>query len=142
MYVKRIIKNKRGFSMIEMVYVFVLLGILTAISAPSFVSFLRSSRVNGAQNELMADLHYARGLALKERRTHHVEFTANQYVIKETATDTVVRTREMPDGVTVNATADPNFYAWGLADPVTINLDGGNGVKSVALAANGSVSHY
>lgn len=133
--------NNKGFSLVELAYVLVLLGLLTALSAPSFFSYLRNSRVAGSQNELIADLHFARTLAVKNRLTHHVEFDNDEYRIVETATATIIRTRVLPNGVTCSSTADPNFYPWGLADPVTISFSGGSSVKTLTLAANGNVSH-
>jgi Tfp pilus assembly protein FimT len=125
-----------------MIFVIVALGIILAITVPAFTGFIRSSRVAGATNELLGNLQYARSLAVRERKTFYIEFTANAYEIKEAATDDVVRRREMPGGVTCAATADPNFYAWGLADAATITINGGSVAKNLVLSSNGHVSHY
>jgi len=117
------------------------LGIILAISVPSFINFYRSNRVAGDANTLMGNIHYARSLAVRERKTFHIEFTAGKYEIKETATDEVRRTVDLADGVTCTASADPSFFAWGLADPVTITVDGGTTVKNLVLSANGHVGY-
>lgn len=139
---RRITGKNAGYTLLEMVFVVVGLGIVLAITVPAFTGFIRSSRVAGATNELLGNLQYARSLAVRERKTFHIEFTTNAYEIKETATDEVVRRRDLPNGVTCTATADPSFYAWGLADAATITINGGSIAKNLVLSSNGHVGHY
>lgn len=127
--------------MLEMIFVVVCIGILLALTIPAFGSFIVSSRVNGISNQLMGDIHYTSSLAVRDRRTYHIEFTADAYEIKETATDELVRRREMPRGVTCAATDDPSFYPWGLADAVAITINGGGSAKNLQLSSNGHVGH-
>ena len=139
-------KNRRfdnlGFTIIEMAYVLVVIGIITAIAIPSFTSFLRSSRLAGSSNQLMGDMQYARTTAMSKRRQLRIEFAGTEYRIVETATAKILRTSELPSGVTCAATADPNFYPWGLADPTTVTLSAGSKSTDVALSSNGHVDHY
>ena len=132
----------RGFSLAEMMVVIVIFGILVAMSIPGISRFMRSNRLMGAMDELMVDMNYTRALATSKRKTIQMTFTTDQYAIIEVSTGDTVRTRSMPQGVQCTASADPNFYAWGLADPVSITIDGGSATKIVNLSANGSVSHY
>lgn len=134
--------NNSGFSFIEMSWVMVCMGIILAIAVPSFTKYLRSSRLVGSSNELMSDLHYARSLAVSKRQTYKIVFGASDYQIIEVSTGDVIRDRSLPQGLNYAASGDPNFYAWGLADPVNINITGAAGTKTLALSANGSVAHY
>lgn len=146
--VKRMMKirhksNNKGFSLIEMIWVVLVFGIILVIAAPSFVSFLNSSRLVGISNELMGDIHWTRSRAVSKRRTHQIVFTAGDYQVIETATAQIVRTRTLPAGVSFVTTGDPNFFAWGLADPTTITINGqGASTRNLGLAANGNVQHY
>jgi prepilin-type N-terminal cleavage/methylation domain-containing protein len=142
MYARKCIRDQHGFTMLEMIFVVVAIGIVLAITVPAFGNYIQSTRVAGATNELLGDLHFARSLAVRERRNHHIEFLTNAYEIKETATDAVVRRRELPRGVTCSATADPSFYAWGLTDATTITINGGRAARNLILSANGHVGHY
>jgi Tfp pilus assembly protein FimT len=142
MRIKQCMGNRRGFSLVEMVYVFIIIGLLLGLTMPSFGSYVRSRRLAGSTNELMADLHYVRSLAVSKRRTYQVQFNASDYAILETATGDTIRARTLPKGVSCAATADPSFYAWGLADPSTITISSGSRNKAVDLSANGNVSHY
>ena len=134
--------GKKGFSLIEMSYVVFVAGIILAVVVPTFSKFVKGSRLNGASNELMADIHFARSMAVSKRKQFHIEFDAQEYRIVETATSKVVRTRTLPSYFNFSASANPNFYAWGLADPVNITISGVGRTKNVDLSANGSVSHY
>lgn len=128
--------------MIEMAYVLVVIGIITAVAVPGISHFMRSNRLTGSSNQLMGDMQYARSTAIAKRRQIRIVFAADEYQIVETATAEVIRTRELPPGLACAATGDPNFYPWGLADPVTVTFSAGGLSKNVDLAANGHVDHY
>lgn len=142
MFLAKNIRNSRGFSFLEMSWVMVCMGIILAIAIPSFTHYMRSSRLVGSSNELLSDLYYARSLAVSKRQTYRVEFDADQYRIIEVSTGDIIRERSLPSGLAFAASADPNFYAWGLADPVNISISGTAGTKNLALSANGNVSQF
>jgi Tfp pilus assembly protein FimT len=125
-----------------MAYVVFIAAIILAMTVPTFSKFVKGSRLNGTSNELMADIHFARSMAVSKRKQFHIEFDPQEYRIVETATSEVVRTRTVPSYISFAASADPKFYAWGLADPVNIAISGVGRTKNVDLSTNGSVSHY
>ena len=142
MFFTRSISNSKGFSLIEITWVMVCMGILMTIAVPSFVGYLRTSRLTGSSNELLADLHYARSLAVSKRQSYRVEFDVDEYRIVQISSGDIVRQRSLATGLSCAATADPVFYAWGLADPVNITISGPANTRSLALSANGNVTHF
>lgn len=61
-------KNKiAGFTLIEALLIVVLVGILTAIAAPSWVAFLNNQRVNTARNEVFEILRSAQAEAKRTK---------------------------------------------------------------------------
>jgi Tfp pilus assembly protein FimT len=116
------------------------IGILAAVTVPSFSGYLRRTRVEGSRNQLIADCYFARSLAIARRETITMVFTADQYRIVNGG-GTVFRTTPAADGVTFNASGDPNFYAWGLADAANITVDGPSNSQDVALSPTGVASH-
>lgn len=55
----------RGFSMIELIMVMTVAGILAAIAAPSFKTFMQNSRLSTQANTLVYALNLARASAIK-----------------------------------------------------------------------------
>jgi len=129
-----------GFSLIELVIVVGLLGVLFAIGLPATSGYLRSSSLAGASSTLVADFRYARSLANSERRTYEILFTPNAYELRRLSPAATIRTRTLPRGVTFTASDTAVFYAWGLTDPITIELDNGRNKNVLRLSANGSVA--
>ena len=56
--------SSKGFTMIEMIVVIVLIGIVASVVAFSFAKSLSSARVQAASRDLVASLRYTRGQAI------------------------------------------------------------------------------
>lgn len=137
----RFIRSSRGFTLIETMIIVAIIGILAGLTIPSFANYLHRQKVIGARNELLADLQYARSLAIARRITFQIDFEADTYEIKIPGPDTVIRSKTAPDGVQFNADADPNFYPWGLSDACNIAVNSPHKTSNVSLLPNGTVSH-
>jgi type IV fimbrial biogenesis protein FimT len=71
---RRIMGNSGGFSIAELMTVVSVIGILTAIGIPSFLSFQPSMRLNGAAREVLGQLMLARASAVQNNNTSVVTF--------------------------------------------------------------------
>ena len=71
---RRRMGNSRGFSIAELMTVVSVIGILTAIGIPSFLSFQPSMRLNGAAREVLGRLMWARAYAVQNNNTSVVSF--------------------------------------------------------------------
>ncbi len=134
-------KYARGFTLIEIMVVVSLLGIIAGLTIPSFAQYLQKQKVVGATNELMADIQYARSLAIARRQTYQIDFELNQYDIIIPGPNTVIRSKTAPSGVQFNADADPNFYPWGLSDACNVAVNSRLKTTNVTLLPNGTVDH-
>ncbi len=132
--------NQAGYTLTELAIVIVIIGIIAAITIPSFGSYLRKTRVDGSRNQLIADFYFARSLAIARRETITMRFQTDEYQIVNGG-GTVFRTTPANDGVTFTASGDPNFYAWGLADAVDISVTGRSMSSNVSLSPTGVASH-
>jgi prepilin-type N-terminal cleavage/methylation domain-containing protein len=130
-----------GYTLVEMMITVAVIGVLAAIVVPNFSGYLKRTREAGTRNQLMTDMYYARSLAIAKRRTIRIDFTAGQYQVIDTVDNSVERTTNAPQGVTFAASANPNFYAWGLADAAAITLTGSSGAEVVTLLPTGTVEH-
>lgn len=74
--------NRKGFTLIELVMIMVLIGILAAFVAPR----LRNMTVTNAAafaDKLRADIRYAQNLAMTRGKRTRVNFTASSYVVAQ-----------------------------------------------------------
>jgi Tfp pilus assembly protein FimT len=117
------------------------IGIMTAIAVPAFSGYLKRTRLNGARNQLISDVYYARSLAIAKRRTFAIQFQPDTYSIVDTSDGSVVRTVTAPSGIDFGTDVDPNFYAWGLADAANFTLTDSYGTQTVTVLPTGSVDH-
>jgi prepilin-type N-terminal cleavage/methylation domain-containing protein len=60
-------RSRRGFSAAELLVVLFIIGILTAISAPSMMTFFSSMKVRTAANRLMSHMRLCREMAVARR---------------------------------------------------------------------------
>jgi prepilin-type N-terminal cleavage/methylation domain-containing protein len=65
--------GSRGFSLAELIVVVGVLGILTAVGMPSFLSYLRNATIKDGAQELVALLNQGRLFAVKENQSVCVE---------------------------------------------------------------------
>jgi len=68
--------KKNGFTIIELLVTFVILGIVTAIAIPGFARWLPSYRLKSASRELYANMQLAKMGAVKENGEWAVVFNA------------------------------------------------------------------
>ncbi|HET6462724.1 MAG TPA: GspH/FimT family pseudopilin [Candidatus Krumholzibacteria bacterium] len=132
---------QRGYTLAEMMVVITVIGILAAIAVPGMTGYLRRARMMGIRDQMIADVYYARSLAITNRRTIRITFTPTLYTILDTTNGAVVRRISAPRGVTFAATANPNFYAWGLADAATLTVTGANLNRQISVMPTGAVDY-
>jgi Tfp pilus assembly protein FimT len=118
-----------------------IIGVIAGLTIPGFANYLHRQKVIGARNELMADIQYARSLAIARRMTFRVEFEADTYRIILPGPDDIIRTKNAPAGVQYNADADPNFYPWGLSDACNVQISNLKKTSNVNLLPNGTVTY-
>ena len=117
--------NQKGFTLIDLTIAIVILGILAMIVTPQFSSMISESKLNGAANEVVSALEYAKNLAV----THQRPFAVKVFVASERNQFTVrdVRYANNPD---LHLDAVPPVYSYGRVfnpidkKPYIIDFDG------------------
>jgi type II secretion system protein H len=106
------VKTQKGFSLIELVIVIGLIGILSAVTAYSWLGYRDNANLKAAAREVMSDIASSKQRAVSEGIQYRLTFTANtnNYTISA-APFATAQTKSLTDfgpGLSVSAT---NFTA-------------------------------
>lgn len=120
-------RRARGFTLIELIVVIVLLGILAVYAAPRMFD-MNTFNSRGFHDETLALLRYAQKTAIAQRRTVCVTFTTNSATLtmaSAAATTNCATPVGMTGTTQVTAKANVNYGTSALpAAPTAFNFDG------------------
>jgi len=143
--------RERGFTLVELMIVIVVIGILAAIAAPNYQSFMAQRRLNGAARQIMSDLMAARMQAVSQNRSIKVSFPTTAggtytYDADDTNSPTyAVKNIQTAYGyydVTVLATNNIIFLSNGTASPSgcgTATVTNAIGSRDIKVSSAGRV---
>ncbi len=128
----------RGFSMVEMVVVLVIVGIMIALALPRVQRQTNLARVNNAQSVVAGDLRRAATLAAQRRRPMEVRWdaTSARLVVRQlgTTTELVHRALGARSEYRLQVSVAPDsaiILPSGLANAFCVRLQGGNAPDTV-----------
>ena len=123
--------SNSGFTLIEMMTALLMIGILSAIAAPSWLAFINIHHLNIAQDQVYRAMREAQSQAKKEKLTYHASFREQNNILQ---------------WAVHAATIDPSNAQWNDLD-ASVKLDEdestlnelSNGVRRVQFDYIGSV---
>lgn len=134
------LKDKRGFNLVEIMVVISVFGLVAAVSLPAFGNYVRSNRLSTSVNRFAADLQLARSTAIATGRVVQVAVREDGYTMTDVGTGTVVWSRTFEPGVALSAGGDVRFFPWGQSDAEDFSVDGCNGTtRTINLLPTGTV---
>ena len=143
-------RGQGGFSLAELTVVIAVIGTLSVLSLPFFLSYYQSAQVRAAASDVAAQLNLGRQMAIQRNQSICVTIgtSAPQYrqgtcggTILTGATTDASGNAAAHDGVTLTTTANPIFTNLGAAAPAaTITVTQGSRSLTVTVAASGRVT--
>lgn len=107
------VKNKeKGFSLIEMSIVIVIIGITAMIAMPQLHSMMTESKLNGAVGEMVVALEYAGSLAIEYQRPFQVKAFTTNYTNNK-ANQFLVKDDRYESDTSAHLDSDPQVYTYG-----------------------------
>ncbi|MGV1100712.1 pilus assembly FimT family protein [Thiovibrio sp. JS02] len=113
--------GRRGFSLIELLLVLMLLGIIAGVAAPATGRFLDSLRFREQTAELLAAIRYARLMAVGRGRPVHLHFVPEEKALFFNGAVTERKPLTLAENGEVVFTPEIlTFYPDGLATPARL----------------------
>jgi len=125
-----------SFTLVELIIVVLIVSILAAVGIPAISEASADLRLRSAAQRLMADLNYARNLAITDGTSYGISFSGNSYrVIK--FVDTSVLTSEANTVVTHPLSRQPWVISF-AGDRTTMAADFSGATSVVYYDSTGS----
>lgn len=154
------IKNSHGFTMMELIVVFSVMGILTAISIVSYSSYSNTQSFQSASADVISMLQTAKSRSLSQVKppscTGRTLFayqvvldipgsTYRMEALCDNTANLVVR-QDLPDNVTFTSNSNQktvfNVISGTVNTPGTISLTGYGKTKVITVSGVGGISSY
>jgi type II secretion system protein H len=133
-------RGQRGFSLVEMMIVVIIIGVLATIGIPAFSSWKDKQAVSNAASSLLAHLKQARNLAIAENRSVRITFSSTAYIFDADTTgncgpcrNNVISYSQFSDNLSISPTTTRTFTSRGTANSGTITLTASGKSKSIVM---------
>jgi len=108
--------EQNGFTLVEAMVVILVLGVLTVIAAPSFISMIDKQRITKAAEAILSDLRWARGESIRRGQSIRITYTTGanwSYTVTIPSSGTAIKTVSSADFPAINlssATFSGNIF--------------------------------
>lgn len=113
-------KIDKGFTLVEMITVVIIVGVLAAIAAPNLLGMLNQTRVKDGLGQVEGAIREAQKLALRRGKSCTIKFTTSGTGSDERS---IVEPSPGSEGCLLNNRELPNSVSFSLLDSATGSLD-------------------
>jgi type IV fimbrial biogenesis protein FimT len=133
------IVHEKGFTIVEIMIVFLILGISAALAMPNILDLMARAQLKGAARQVMSDLMWARMQAVSEQNAFKIfPLSDHEYGILDDD-DNDGKVDGDDHNVTVRFSAAPIFFPRGSALAGTITLTNKSGSTKIKIHLTGRV---
>jgi len=132
--------SQRGFSLMEMMVVVVILGLFATIAIPAFSSWKEKQAVSNAAQALLMHLKQARVRAVSENRSVKITFASNSYTFDADTTgsctpckNNVISYSQFTSNLSISPTTTRTFSSRGTVNSSTLYLCASGYSKRIVL---------
>ena len=126
-------KGNKGFTLLEMLIVIVIVAVLAAIATPSLISWRANSSLSGDTRTLKADLERTRSRAIRDNANATLNFTGSKSYTYPGGGSTIL-SRSL-NNTSISGLASVTFDSRGRATNTgTVTLS--NGTKATQITVN------
>jgi len=134
---------KRGFSLVEALAAFFVLGIILGLASTSFLNLAPKYKLSSAVREINSRLNYARYKSIFEGVKVRIKFDQHSYAIETYDEEQNEWKREREyflNGVTLQANNSPTFHPVGtVSNLASIYISNSWGKHKITLAISGRI---
>ena len=136
------LRARRGFTLIELIVTITLLGVLVALSLPSFTAWIRNSQVRTVAEALQTGIRTAQAEAVRRNRQVVLSFTDATPALNATAVAGGKNWSLQSVAQFGEASTDATRYIGGgaladVASNVVIGDHAGSGISAICFNSNG-----
>ncbi len=136
---RKILPGTRGYTLVEMMMVILILGIVSSLSVPPLFRYVASHRLQTNTDRMAADMLYARSMSISSSQVVNLSNNESGYKLTNVTTGDVLREVVFDDGLTMDTNNSVMFYPWGMADDAIFSLSGDAGTYDISLLPTGIV---
>ncbi len=118
----KIIPIRGGFTLVEIMMVIMLVGILAGMTAPPMFKYLEANRMRTRTDGMVADLQYARAIAISTGQSHRFANTNTGYTLTNLVSGSVLRDVDFNHGAELDDVRTADFFPWGMATSTTYDI--------------------
>ena len=131
-------RKRSGFTIIELIIVIAILGILTAVGVPNFLSWLPKYRLKSAARDLYSNMQLAKMAAIKANGNCSVTYSSNPDQYTVSLLNKTVVLGDYGSGVNFDGPNNETF----AVTTITFNSRGTSNQGYAYLSNSGNTAYY
>jgi len=132
--------EERGFTLIEVMIVIVIIAIMTGVAVPAFSDWRQSQALRSASQSLLSHMKQARVLAISENRNVSISFTSTSYTFDADTTGTcgpckaqMIPLGQFSGSLSLTPTTTRTFSSRGTSNSGSVTLTVGSRSQNIVL---------